>query len=599
MAKKTAFFDQLMQPNKDDDWQNLGGAKVRAGDPGVTYVKPNRVESVLNPKKQDPFEQMMKMMVLHRMIQGGSLQMPELMMMGAMPGGAKTGADITPGNLGELVGSSPDDYAARLLKQLTPDHYRSAGFGTNKQDDVAKNLIENIIPNELMARHALQVGGGKLPMGQAILDAYLREHPSPSGLGLKAILKEQLGPHLTGITNQQAAENLNSGLSGLTQSPKGGPNADELMAMIQEHMQQTQMQAPEAPPKIARHRYVSAWDHMKVAAAITPATGPVAPGSRVSSPSGFSNWAMPAIGGTAAAGLGGLGLMGAFRETADSRRAARDAAHEALQTNIHELTQNAEATPEQLSVLKGLRPKGVYDAPATSIGDHFSRAGERIGDFFGDVGHYGGGMLGKAFSSMADSPILALLGLGLGGGALWALKNKMMGGQQKPEDIARLPINKFLDEKGRFVQFSPEQFEQVVGPDPSFGRLARGLDPKTIQQMESLLKPGLMSGLKRFGGRLMGKGQQQASAQQALSNISAATGRPTTDLGELAKHFQTITGHSAENVGPALSRMLMAARAPQTGGAFTQAMGDQQGLGGMKINPQDPMSQMLMMSMLR
>lgn len=544
MATKSAFIDQILQPNKDDDWQNLGAAKVRAGDPGVTYVKPNRIESILNPKKTDPFEQMMRFMIMHRMMQGGGTQMgmPELMLMGSLP---KTGAETLPSTLGEMVGKSPDDYASRLLKQLTPEHYRAAGYGTNKQDDVIKNLVESIIPNELMARHALQVGGGKQQLGAAILDAYLRENPSSSGLGLKSILKQQLGPHLTGITNQQAAENLNTGLDGLTQSPqKKAPSFDDLLSMVSEHVQKTQMMPATNPAEAGKvARYVSAYDNMKVAV--------VAPSARPTPPVVSSRPSM----GPLAATLGGAGLLGAGAG-ASYLGAFNDPSHVADNASgaLSGLTDTA------LNIGKGLG--------GTAVG-------------------MGAGVLDFA----SAHPVLGLLGaLGLGGG-LTALMRGRKG--QDPSEIARLSPNKFLDEKGRWAQFDPESFESVVGRDPSFGRFARGLNPQTIADIEKHTNRG---GMSSFFDRLLGGGRRQDAAQQALQNIAYSTGGGSADP---LKHLQTITGLGRAQLGPALSRMLMAARAPQTGGAFTQAMGDQQGLGGMKINPQDPMSQMALLSMLR
>ena len=123
--------------------------------------------------------------------------------------------------------------------------------------------------------------------------------------------------------------------------------------------------------------------------------------------------------------------------------------------------------------------------------------------------------------------------------------------------------------------------------------MARGLDPQTIAGLEKHVGQG---GFRSFLDRIVGGGGQQDASKQVLQNLAYSTGGGANDP---IKHLQTITGLGPKQLGPALSRMLMAARAPQSGGQFTQALGDQTGLGGMKIQPQDPMTQMLMMNMLR
>jgi len=385
----------------------------------------------------------------------------------AMPGKKKKTAALT-GDLSSIAGQHSGDYAKRIMKQLTPEHFQAAeGAGG---EDTIESLVRDIIPREIISRHAMQLGGGDVDMGKAILDSHLKQNPMHTGENLESVLRRMLKANI--------ANTVDTGLK--------------------QHMSQ-------------------------------------------------------------------LGDFGALKS---APRLSRDDLLQIIQS----------AGGDQVGPMSGGGKPPAMPEPGLSPAIGYPKTGRF-----------------ENMKPVLDTMVKEAIPL-LTKGIEWA-----RGGPALPTQDVRqnLAVNRFVTPQGKNYQFDPDSFKNVFMQDPSVQRMARGLSPEIMAQIGRAMKPGILGELSRgFQRHFAGRGTHIDAAEQALRNIAAATGYQSTGTGAdragIAQHLQTMTGVPGKRVGDFLSRNLMAATKPRSGGQASSLFG-QPGLG-MELT--DPIEQMLQKIML-
>lgn len=99
--------------------------------------------------------------------------------------------------LHQLVGRDVQDYAKRLIRALTPEHYAEAGGVT--PEETIDNLIQDVIPRHLIREHATRIGRGNTDLGTKLIEQHLSRSLDITGEPLPAALKRMLAKHITSI----------------------------------------------------------------------------------------------------------------------------------------------------------------------------------------------------------------------------------------------------------------------------------------------------------------------------------------------------------------------------------------------------------------
>jgi hypothetical protein len=249
MLTKQAFANlgQLFG-QEEDHWTSATSdspglsTKMQPGE-DVTYVKQTPGKSPLEAAQgqQDPT---LQMFLLHHLL-GGSGQSPaitigghqqdpmnQLMMMSLLGQGMGKKAATMSKDLASLVGRHSGDYGKRIVKQLTPEHFQAAG-GSGGEDTI-EELVSSVIPREIIARHAMQLGSGDVNLGKAILDMHLKQNPMHTGENLESVMRRLLKAN---IAETQDA-NVQKAMKGLGDfgSPVSSPrlSREDLMKIIQD-----------------------------------------------------------------------------------------------------------------------------------------------------------------------------------------------------------------------------------------------------------------------------------------------------------------------------------------------------------------------------
>lgn len=251
---KHAFLDQLFGAGKGPDWTEQGPGLKVVPQRDVTYVQQKAPKPPLQREAEGGTDPMMQYMMLSQLMGGGhgpsitlgagqqEDPLQKLLMMHLMGKGlGKTGA--LSADLAKMIGRSPEHYARNIMGQLTPEHYQAAG-GAGGEDTI-EELVNNIIPHQIISRHAMQLGGGNVDLGKAILDAHLAQNPMRSGENLQEVLKRMLQQNIQG-TQDQAVQQALQGFGGeMPQLGHGGPgplSRDDLMAIIEKSLPQMEEQ---------------------------------------------------------------------------------------------------------------------------------------------------------------------------------------------------------------------------------------------------------------------------------------------------------------------------------------------------------------------
>lgn len=267
MLTKCAFNLGDMFGKEDQGWTPAGPTtmgpelKTKQNTPGVTYVQQTPGKSPVEQAQQQQNPLMQLFMMKHLMgsdhaptvTVGGGQQDPlhALLMMHFMGQGSKTSS--VKGDISSIAGRHSGDYAKNILRQLTPEHFQAAG-GSGGEDTI-EELVRNIVPREIVSRHAMQLGGGNVELGKAILDTHLRQNPMHTGENLESSLRRMLKANI--VETQDAHLRKSMGNIG-DFGQKSGPSRihrDELMKIIQEAgsagqaPQQAQSQAPALPER--------------------------------------------------------------------------------------------------------------------------------------------------------------------------------------------------------------------------------------------------------------------------------------------------------------------------------------------------------------
>ena len=150
-------------------------------------------------------------------------------------------------DLMKMVGRGSEDYARNIMQSLTPEHYQAAGGSGG--DDTIEELVNSIIPQQIISRHAMQLGGGNVDLGKSILDSHLSQNPPRSGANLQDALKSMLKANIQGSQNeaaQKALQSFGGEMPDIGASSLKPYSNEDLMAIIEQSMPQAAK--PEAAP---------------------------------------------------------------------------------------------------------------------------------------------------------------------------------------------------------------------------------------------------------------------------------------------------------------------------------------------------------------
>jgi len=246
---KTAFdLGSLFGGQEDKGWTSaspdvgLPKAKTKQETPGVTYVQqsPGQTPMERAKEQQNPMMHMLMMQMLGGMggqnqgptiSLGGQQQDPlqQFLMMHLLGKGMGKGAALS-GDISSIAGRHSGDYAKNIMKQLTPEHFQAAeGAGG---EDTIESLVRDVIPRELIARHAMQIGGGDVDLGKSILDSHLKQNPMHTGENLEGVLRRMLKANIAQTQDAPLKKMLsNLGDFSSTQAPKR-MGREDLMKII-------------------------------------------------------------------------------------------------------------------------------------------------------------------------------------------------------------------------------------------------------------------------------------------------------------------------------------------------------------------------------
>jgi hypothetical protein len=117
------------------------------------------------------------------------------------------------------------------MQQLTPEHFQAAeGAGG---EDTVESLVRDVIPREIISRHAMQLGGGNVDLGKAILDSHLKQNPMHTGENLESVLRRVLKANIATTQDSHLKKTL-GGLGdfrGTEQPPR--LTREDMMKLIQ------------------------------------------------------------------------------------------------------------------------------------------------------------------------------------------------------------------------------------------------------------------------------------------------------------------------------------------------------------------------------
>jgi len=249
---KKAILDGLMgEPAKPElPWVAKGEGLKTLGKGDVTYVQQKDKPKPGTAPDEGQMNPLLRyMMMMHAMgptaggssgptitlgggAQGGNM-LEKMLMMHMMEKQFSKKGSADPS---KVLGGSPERYAKSILQQLTPDHYAAAG-GSGGQDTI-EELVERVIPQQIMAQHAMHLGGGDVDLGRQIMDAHFTRHPARTGENLPLILEKLLKSHIAGSQHDAAAQALKglggdlSDLGGARQQPF---TREEMLKIINKH----------------------------------------------------------------------------------------------------------------------------------------------------------------------------------------------------------------------------------------------------------------------------------------------------------------------------------------------------------------------------
>ena len=631
----SSYSQHITDTNRKRQFRDMGNFEMQLGQ--EQFERSRRGMSDLNRKQDDgAFQQDIYEGA------GPKLTIAAYLKLASEPALAET--------LKQLTGGGTDQYAKSIMGGLTPEHLSSARAGGG---DVSESLLNEIIPQQILFEHATRAGGGNPEMGKAVLDAYLKSNPSASGLGLKALLKQQIGKHLQGVSNATVAEQLgDGGMESLLPQQGNRLGRDDIMAMIQSHIDEAQQgqgqsQGQERQPPVS--------------AMMAGADSPFGPGSgmKVSAWNSKANLTKVADLASTISSLSEL-VGSPFRKLLGSAGETALKAPGFLKDLFGKIT---DVTPEDLAKPSGAMTSyptesinwkhlGIEppSADAVSIDQHTGNIFGPDNDILGTVGRAGDNSgwavpsndpsaslpdpnapdpaatfmppepgaampspdaarfellkdpsLLRTLHPMVAQRVLGLAGLtAAGAGGAYGLQRRFRSKAPSKEDVRGMRVNKFLDEQGQPFKFDPESFQDVVGKDPSFQRMSRGMGEEGIKALPLAAKPGLWGTARRGLSRFLGGGKGLDAAQAAMGNVAAATGGNATSNKNILNHLRTVSGAEPGQSGNLMARMMTAARAPAAGqGQVSQAMGDTGGFGGLNIQSPQMATPYMMMHALR
>jgi len=232
----------LFEPKKSETFSAVGPYKTKQqwlpsagkGVPGemINLVKTPRAKSLDELSAQDPVAQAMQTLLLMQLVAGQSGNKPMIGPEAAGPligaqlltDDKKTAAADKPDKLEELAGKGIHGYAKNIVKQLTPEHYAAAGGSTT--EETVRNLVEDIIPRQLVREHAARLGRGNVDLGSRMLEQYLSASLQDTGETLPRVLTRMLTGHVQGMREadkQKAMLDLNID-AGLPHKTKAAPS---------------------------------------------------------------------------------------------------------------------------------------------------------------------------------------------------------------------------------------------------------------------------------------------------------------------------------------------------------------------------------------
>lgn len=243
VLSKVAFFEQ----KKPDTFSASGPYKAKEQfvpgkpadpeRPGSTATADSLINLVKVPPKKspndmveaDPMDKMMQHIILLQLISGqmgnkpliGPEQAGPLAAVQALGDPAKTGAS-SPDKIKQLIGDGGiEEYARRIIKELKPAHYDEAG-GANSEETL-KNLVEDVIPKNILREHASRIGRGNVDVGNRLLDEYLAPSFQDTGETLPKTLKRMLTGHVKSMREADKYKSL-LGVKLETKSEKKKPS---------------------------------------------------------------------------------------------------------------------------------------------------------------------------------------------------------------------------------------------------------------------------------------------------------------------------------------------------------------------------------------
>lgn len=243
VLSKVAFFEQ----KKPDTFSASGPYKAKEQfvpgkpadpeRPGSTATADNLINLVKVPVKKspvdmveaDPMDKMMQHIILLQLISQhtgnkpiiGPEQAGPLAAMQALMQPTKAAA-ASPDKIKQLIGDGGiEEYARRIIKELKPEHYDEAG-GSNSEETL-RNLVEDVIPKNILREHASRIGRGNVDTGNRLLDEYLAPSFQDTGETLPKTLKRLLTGHVKSMREADKYKSL-LGVKIETKSEKKKPS---------------------------------------------------------------------------------------------------------------------------------------------------------------------------------------------------------------------------------------------------------------------------------------------------------------------------------------------------------------------------------------